>query len=108
MKQEKEPKILKEIFNGFMRLHILYHTANRPFYGQELKDELEEHGYHISYGTLYPLLSCLEDDGYLSRKDANAGGKIRKYYKITDTGLLVLNEAKLKLAELTKEVLEDD
>ena len=69
MKSSSEPKILREIYAGFIRIHILYHTAKRPFYGQELKEELEEHGYRLSYGTLYPLLANLESEGYLERKD---------------------------------------
>jgi len=62
-------RLLREFFSGFVKIHILYHTGDRPFYGQELKEELEEHGYSISYGTLYPLLHKLCAGGYLTRED---------------------------------------
>lgn len=99
-----QPKILKEILYGFIRIHILYHTAKRSYYGQELKEELEEHGYSISYGTLYPLLAKMEAEDYLSRKDVNVEGKIRKYYTITKNGKVIYNEALIKLKELNREI----
>ncbi len=105
--KNRQPKILKEILYGFIRIHILYHTSKRPFYGQELKKELEEHGYSISYGTLYPLLAKMEQENYLSRKEANVEGKIRKYYAITETGTAIYKEALNKLEELNKEVFEE-
>jgi DNA-binding PadR family transcriptional regulator len=35
------------------------------------------------------------------------GGKVRKYYTITERGLIALNEARQKIAELVNEVLLD-
>ena len=102
-----EPKILKDFFSGFVRIHVLYHTTTRPFYGQELKEKLEEHGYNISYGTLYPLLNNLFSNGYLDREEKNVGGKIRKYYRITDKGKIILSQARMKLKELIREIFEN-
>ena len=100
-------RILKEFFSGFVRIHVLYHTDTRPFYGQELKEELEEHGYSISYGTLYPLLHALHAEGYLEREDRIVDGKKRKYYSLTESGRGILEEARRKLRELAREVLDD-
>ncbi len=97
---------MKDFFLGFIKIHILYHTGKRPFYGQELKEELEEHGYTMSFGSLYPLLHRLCDDGYLSREDKNVEGKIRKYYTLTSQGRTLLGEAKNKMKELVDEVME--
>jgi len=99
-------RLLRDFFSGFVKIHVLYHTGHRPFYGQELKEELEEHGYSISYGTLYPLLHKLCDGGYLEREDRVVKGKVRKYYTLTRTGKEVLEEARYKLRELANEVLE--
>ena len=68
--------IINDLFAGFIKIHILCHTGERAFFGQELKEELEEHGYKISYGTLYPLLAKLQAEGLLDREDKNVGGKI--------------------------------
>jgi DNA-binding PadR family transcriptional regulator len=105
MNESSSTRILKEFFFGFIKIHILYHTGKRPFYGQELKEELEEHGYCLSYGTLYPLLHKLCRDGYLFREDKNVGGKIRKYYAITGDGKKLLAEAREKMKELIDEVM---
>jgi len=106
--QTSSERLLRDFFSGFVKIHVLYHTGNRPFYGQELKDELEEHGYAISYGTLYPLLHKLCAGGYLAREDKVVDGKVRKYYSLAGTGREVLEEARRKLRELALEVLEKD
>lgn len=100
-------RLLGDFFSGFVKIHVLYHTGHRPFYGQELKEELEEHGYTISYGTLYPLLHKLCAGGYLEREEKTVDGKVRKYYSLTGSGREVLQEARRKLRELAEEVLED-
>ncbi len=67
-------------------------------------EELREHGYNISPGTLYPILHTMESDGLLIREDRNVEGKIRKYYTTTEKGNMVLKEARAKAYELFKEI----
>jgi PadR family transcriptional regulator, regulatory protein PadR len=98
--------MLRDFFLGFIKIHILHHAAAEPVYGLALIAELARHGYQLSPGTLYPLLHSLEEAGYLTRDDRVVGGKIRKYYSITDTGRHALDEAKPMIAELVNEVLE--
>ena len=100
-----ENSILKDFFLGFIKIHILHHAAEKPFYGREIKEELENHGYTLSFGTLYPVLHKLCKNGFLTRKDINVDGKIRKYYSITGRGKQMLGDAKVKIRELTDEVL---
>jgi DNA-binding PadR family transcriptional regulator len=66
--------------------------------------ELENHGYDMSPGTLYPLLHGMEEKGLLDREDLLVSGKIRKYYTITPLGKEVLAEAKKKAYELFQEI----
>ncbi len=99
--------MLKDFFLGFIKIHILYHASRDPIYGVEILEELERHGYRLSPGTLYPTLHRLEKDGYLESRSKVISGKVRKYYTITDRGLIALNEAKQKIAELVNEVLLD-
>lgn len=100
--------MLREIFLGFVKVHILYHASKRPVYGAELISELKRHGYDLSPGTLYPTLHALEQDGLLTRENAVVEGKRRKYYRITERGRQILAEARLKIAELVNEVLEEE
>ena len=101
-----ENKLIRDLFMGFIRIHILYHASKEPIFGTEFQQELKEHGYDISYGTLYPIFHKLEREGYISSKKENVKGKIRKYYTITNTGADILQEAKIKANELVSELNE--
>jgi DNA-binding PadR family transcriptional regulator len=48
----------------------------------------------------------MERAGYLTRQDRVIGGKVRKYYSITDPGREALTDARTKVVELVDEVLE--
>lgn len=97
-------KILRKLFLGFIQIHILHHAKEEAIYGSWMLDELREHGYEMSSGTLYPILHNMEDDGLLLKEEHNVNGKIRKYYRTTDKGELILSEAQTKAYELFKEI----
>ena len=97
--------MMRNIFLGFIRIHILHHAKEGEIFGVEIMDELRRHGYSISAGTLYPLLHSLEAEGYLTRRNDMVNGKVRKYYRITEKGVNALEEAKPKIKELVAEVL---
>ncbi len=99
-----QDKILRKLFLGFTQIHILHHGRDEAFYGKWMMEELMEHGYDMSPGTLYPLLRKMTDDGLLVKEDKNVNGKIRKYYRTTDLGQSVLVEARAKAYELFKEI----
>ena len=42
----------------------------------------------------------------ISHEERVVGGKVRKYYSITDEGRAALAEARVKIAELTHEVVK--
>ena len=97
--------MMRNIFLGFIRIHILHHASEGEIFGVEMMDELRRHGYLISSGTLYPILHSLEEDGYLTRRDEVVSGKVRKYYRITEKGINALKDAKKKIQELVEEVM---
>jgi DNA-binding PadR family transcriptional regulator len=97
---------LSRFKKGAIIVHILYHAKKEPFYGSWLKEELARHGYKISDGTLYPWLARLADSRNLNIEERNVGGKIRKYYSITETGKSNFNLIRDYLEELYKEVME--
>ena len=99
--------MFKDFFLGFVKTHILYHASRGPIYGVEMLEELGRHGYRLSPGTLYPTLHRLEAEGYLSVQKRVVGGRVRKYYTITEQGIVVLDEARKKIAELVDEVLRE-
>ncbi|EPY2272896.1 PadR family transcriptional regulator [Clostridium sporogenes] len=101
-----QEQIFRKLFLGFIHIHILHHAKKEPFYGSWMIEELKEHGYEISAGTLYPILHNLQKNGALKVEDKNVDGKIRKYYSITQLGENLLNEAREKAYELFKEIKE--
>jgi PadR family transcriptional regulator, regulatory protein PadR len=100
--------MLRDFFLGFIKIHVLHHAAHEPIYGVAMIAELARHGYELSPGTLYPLLHSLQEQGYLAREDRVVEGRVRKYYVITEEGSAALQEAKQKIAELVREVLEEE
>lgn len=101
-----QAQILRKFFLGFIQIHILHHAKKDPFYGAWMIEELKEHGYDMSPGTLYPLLHSMEYKGLVEKEEKTVDGKVRKYYKITTLGNQVLEEARRKAYELFKEIKE--
>ncbi|MBM7583772.1 DNA-binding PadR family transcriptional regulator [Bacillus pakistanensis] len=99
-----EERVLRKLFLGFIQIHILHHAKEHPIYGVWMLEELREHGYNISSGTLYPILHTMEKDELLNKEERIVEGKIRKYYTCTEKGIHVLGEARKKAYELFKEI----
>jgi len=99
--------MLRDLFLGFIKIHILHHAGQQPVYGLWLMEELAHHGYTISPGTLYPTLHSLERAGYLTSEKRVVKGRQRRYYTLTPAGEAALAEARARLAELVAEVLEE-
>ncbi|WP_028575518.1 PadR family transcriptional regulator [Desulfonatronovibrio hydrogenovorans] len=92
-----------DLLSGLVRLHVLHHSAEHEVYGQWMIDELAEHGYRLSPGTLYPMLHSMEKKGYLVSRKVREGKVQRKLYRITEKGVQGLDLARKHLQELIKE-----
>ncbi len=97
--------MLRSLFLGFIKLHILHHAGQEPVYGLWLIEELARHGYKLSPGTLYPTLHGLEEQGYLVSEKRVVRGRVRRYYRLTARGAAALAEARAKVAELAGEIM---
>ncbi len=97
-------KYPRDLFLGFVKLHILHHAGREAVYGLGLIEELGRHGYRLSPGTLYPILHGLEQEGMLACETRVVAGKLRKYYRLTTTGRMALREGRKKARELMKEI----
>jgi DNA-binding PadR family transcriptional regulator len=96
--------MIRNLFLGFIRLHILYHASQEEIYGVEMIKELGRHGYQLSPGTLYPILHNLEKVGYLDLEKRVVEGKVRKFYRATNLGKKALKQATVKVIELMNEI----
>ena len=99
----------REVLLALWKIHVLYHAAQRPVYGQWIAAELRKHGYQISPGTLYPLLRRMERLRWLERIESvsNNSTKARQEYVLTPRGAEIVEVFKDAIAELYKELTEE-
>ena len=79
----------KSLISGSTTLLILSLLEEKDMYGYEMIDTLKgksNNVFELKAGTLYPLLHSMEEKGWLSVYEQEAGGKMRKYYRITRDG----------------------
>ena len=96
----------RDLYSGLIRLHVLHHAAEEPVFGLGMIEELGRHGYHISPGSLYPILHGLEKKGYLKSRMQSSGKSQRRVYRATPAGRKALESAKAKVRELFHELIE--
>lgn len=98
--------VRREVLLAFWKVHILHHAGEGALHGQWMLEELREHGYVISPGTLYPLLRRMERLGWLKgRADPRAGKRARRDYRLTPSGARVLSLLRGQIRELYDEVV---
>ena len=99
---------MRELQRGAVRLQVLHHACEGEIHGTWMAEELRRHGYAISYGTLYPTLHRMEDEGLLASRQDVHDGRARHVYRATDHGRQALADGRQVLRELAREVLGDD
>jgi DNA-binding PadR family transcriptional regulator len=83
---------------GFIRYHVLQALSEQPMSGSELMDSIEKHtggNWKPSPGSIYPLLSYLQDNAYIKELPIENG---LKRYEITQSGRELLQE-QIKMRE---------
>jgi DNA-binding PadR family transcriptional regulator len=103
-------QISREIHLAFWKIHILHHAGERPIYGQWLIGELRRHGFPVSPGTLYPLLSRMVRQRWIHAvrtRTANSSPKARREYVITAVGARALARLRRQVEELHREVVRE-
>lgn len=78
---------------GVLEYCILLVLENKAQYVSDIIENLEKSKMIVVEGTLYPMLTRLKNEGYLGcRWEESVQGPPRKYYELTETGKLFLNE----------------
>ncbi len=90
---------------GILEYCILALISKGEVYASDIIESLKDAKLIVVEGTLYPLLTRLKNAGLLSYswKESDQGPP-RKYYSLTETGQLFINELSKTWAELTKSV----
>jgi len=78
---------------GFTQARLLLKIAQKPAYGYELLDVLNQDDQSaLDPGGLYRALRSMEEDGLvLSSWDTSGGGPARRVYQLTDLGFEYLD-----------------
>lgn len=88
-----------QLKKGILDICVLSALERGESYGYKIIDDLRD-VVEISESTLYPILKRLEGAGYLTTRTAEFSGRLRRYYKITQTGLKRLYEGCSDLREI--------
>ena len=98
--------IASQMRKGILEYCILSILEHGDAYSSDLIIKLKRAKIIVVEGTLYPLLTRLKNQGYLAyRWEESKQGPPRKYYNITETGKLLLNELELSWNELVKGII---
>jgi len=90
---------------GVLEYCILSIIQRGDAYTSEILSELKDAKLLVVEGTVYPLLTRLKNVGLLSyRWEESTSGPPRKYYALTESGKLFLNELNTTWSELVEAV----
>lgn len=92
-----------QLMKGILEGCILGVIAKGETYGYEILAQLESVGFEkLGEGTLYPVLTRLDKNGYIHcRKAKSPLGPTRKYYTITLPGKRYLEDFKKNYSQVT-------
>ncbi len=80
-----------QLKRGILDACVLRSLLSKDSYGYQIIKDISPH-VKISESTLYPILKRLESAGYVSEYSVEHGGRLRKYYHITDGGKARIRE----------------
>lgn len=90
------PMISKDLLKGTLKTIVLkLLEENGRMYGYEITREVEkltEGKVQLSWGALYPALHKLETDHLITSEEESVGKRVRKYYRLTDSGTSAARE----------------
>ena len=90
---------------GVLEYCILSILRDGEAYTSDILETLKDAKMLVVEGTIYPLLTRLKNAGLLAyRWEESTSGPPRKYYALTETGKLFLNELNTTWSELQQAV----
>jgi len=92
---------------GVLEFCILSVLQSGDAYTSEILSQLKDAKMLVVEGTVYPLLTRLKNAGLLSyRWEESTSGPPRKYYELTETGILFLTALNKTWTELVNAVID--
>jgi len=90
------PNFFQNPTKASLNYFVLMLLRNNPKHGYMLMQDIERHtGGHWkpSHSAIYKLLNGLEADGYISSWEEKDGERARRVYRISETGIKLLEES---------------
>jgi PadR family transcriptional regulator PadR len=102
---EKADSTIAQMRKGVLEMCVLAAISSREAYASDILDRLKQSHLIVVEGTLYPILTRLKNEGFLSyRWEESNSGPPRKYYSITTEGTVFLSELRSGWDELVAAV----
>ena len=103
-----------QLKRGLLDVCVLAAIKNGESYGYQIIKDIKPYT-EMSESTLYTILKRLETADMLTVRTAEHGGRLRKYYRITDAGMARIEEFRNEWREVmsiyqfvTKEDAQND
>lgn len=90
-----------QLKRGLLDVCVLAAIKSQDSYGYQIIKDIKPY-MEISESTLYPILRRLEAGQMLTVRSAEHGGRLRKYYHITEQGLRRLEEFREEWQEIQR------
>ena len=102
---EKADSTIAQMRKGVLEMCVVAAISSREAYASDILDRLKQSHLIVVEGTLYPILTRLKNEGFLSyRWEESNSGPPRKYYSITPEGTTFLSELRTGWDELVTAV----
>ena len=88
-----------QLKRGLLDVCVLAAIQNEPSYGYKIIKDMKPY-IELSESTLYTILKRLEAANMLTVQAAEHGGRLRKYYHITNEGIKRIEDFKNEWAEV--------
>lgn len=102
---EKAESTIAQMRKGVLEMCVLAAISSREAYASDILERLKSAQLIVVEGTLYPILTRLKNEGFLSyRWEESNSGPPRKYYTITGEGAAFLSELRSGWSDLVNAV----
>ena len=88
-----------QLKRGLLDVCVLAAIKDEPSYGYKIIKDMKPY-IELSESTLYTILKRLETAKMLTVRTAEHGGRLRKYYHITEVGIRRIEEFKKEWKEI--------
>lgn len=99
-------EIQTKLMKGFLDFVILQFLRRQPMHGYQIISSLRKNfGVYFGPSTIYPLLSLLEEKGYIKSQWDLKNDRPRKVYSLTSEGLSTLSCTEESLNHICRKLL---